>query len=445
MKTIRFMASALMMAAAACVGMAQTQTVRLFSAADRGTDLTLKVTGEGTVHVRWADGVENDYTGDTLSGKCYADTIIITMPQTVTGLDCEGIGLSWIDVSGAPALTSLNCADNNLTALNIDSLALLDELRCSGNKLQSLVTTGNAKLRYLDCADNQIQSLDLSANPLLEGLVISGNPLQSLDVSHNDALRGLWNTNSQISALDLSLCRNLNTVVASNGQLQSISLGPANNLRDLWLDHNSLTTLDLKGTDSLVNANLSDNELDSLDLRDFSTQTKIAYLNCANNHLPFSSFFPYSKVDEYVGGLQTDVYCGFDSIVINEQIDFSYLVTNAANGKIGTLTACDAKTGDELKKGGNGNDYRYVLGKVRFWHEIDIAYFVITNSHYTDLQIRTKPFVVYDPEATAIHSATVNPSSNGAKDSPIYDLQGRRIATPQRGQIYIQNGRKIIY
>lgn len=452
MKTIRFMASALMMAAAACVGMAQTQTVRLFSAADRGTDLTLKVTGEGTVHVRWADGVEGDYSDGTLQGKSNGDTITITMPQTVTGLDCEGAGLSWLEVNGAPALTSLNCADNNLTALNIDSLALLDELRCSGNKLQSLSTAANAKLRYLDCANNVIESLDVSGSALLEVLDCSGNLFESLNLSQNDALRGLWNNGSSVRKLDLSLCRNLNTVVASNGRLSSIKLGPANNLEDLWLDHNSLTVLDLKGTDSLVNANLSDNELDSLDLRDFSTQTKIAYLNCANNHLPFSSFFPYSKVDEYVGGLQTDVYCGYDSIVINEQIDFSYLVTNATNGKIGTLTACDAKTGDELKKGGNGNDYRYVIGKVRFWHEIDSAYFVITNSHYTDLQIRTKPFVVYDPEATAIHSAVASPSgSNGqssadnAEGSALYDLQGRRVSTPRRGQIYIQNGKKIIY
>lgn len=442
---LKSMASALALLAVACVGMAQTQTVRLYSAAAEGSDLTLRVTGEGTVHVRWADGVENDYTGDTLSGKCYADTITITMPQTVTGLDCEGTGLSWIDVSGAPALTSLNCADNSLAVLNTDSLTLLDELRCSGNKLQSLVTTGNAKLRYLDCADNQIASLDLSANPLLEGLIISGNPLQSLDVSHNDALRGLWNTNSQISALDLSLCRNLNTVVASNGQLQSIQLGPANNLRDLWLDHNSLTTLDLKGTDSLVNADLSDNELESLDLTDYSTSTKIAYLNCSNNHLPLASFLPYNKVSTYVGGEQDNVDCGFDSLAINVQTDVASLITNVGNARVGILSAYNAATGEELAKGGTGSDYQYIMGRVRFHHEIDSVYFVITSNRYTDLQIRTKAFVVYDPDATAIHSATVNPASNGAKDSPIYDLQGRRVATPQRGQIYIQNGRKIIY
>lgn len=440
------------MAAVACVGMAQTQTVRLYSTAARGSDLTLTVTGEGTVHVRWTDGVENDYSADTLSGKCYEDTITVTLPQTITGFSCEGADVAWIDVSGAPALTSLNCADNSLAVLNTDSLTLLDELQCSGNNLTSLSTTANTKLRYLDCAGNRIESLDLHANPLLEVLDCSGNPLTGLNLKNNDALRGLWSTDNSISELDLSLCRSLNTVVASNGQLTSISLGPANNINDLWLDHNSLSTLDLKGTDALVNANLSDNNLDSLDLTDYSTETKISYFNCSNNHLPLSSFLPYTKVSEYVGGLQTGVYCGFDSVAINVQTDVAELISNAGGSRVGILTACDARTGNELEKGGSTKDYQYLMGRVRFYHEIDSACFVITSTRYTGLEIRTRAFVVYDPDATAIHSATAEANASNAsgaaadgKGSALYDLQGRRVAAPRRGQIYIQNGKKIIY
>lgn len=449
---LKFIASALALMAVSGAAMAQTQTVRLFSTGEKDSGLSLRVTGEGTVHVRWADGVENDYTDGLLQGKCYGDTITITMPETITGLDCEGANLSWIDVNGAKALASLHCGNNALSALNIDSLALLDELDCSDNNLNNLSTTTNAKLRYLDCADNQIESLDLGANPLLEVLNCSGNPMTELDLSKNDALRGLWSEESNIQSLDLGLCRNLSTVVASHGQLSRVNLGPVSNLKDLWIDHNALTSLDLKGADSLINANLSDNQLESLDLRDFSKQTKISYFNCSNNHLPFASFLPYTKVATYVGGFQDNIYCGYDSVAINEQIDFAGLVTNAGNGRIGVLSAYDAKTGNELKKGNSGSDYQYLLGRVRFYHEIDSVYFTIKSTRYTDLEIRTKAFVVYDPEATAIHSATVGPNTGDAQSSSIneqdaiyYDLYGRRVAVPQRGQIYIHNGQKIVY
>lgn len=452
MKMLKFVASAVAAVAVSCAGMAQTQTVRLYCADSQGSDLSLKVTGEGAVHVRWAEGVENDYSQGVLQGKCYEDTITITLPRTITGFDCDSSSISWLDVSGAPALTSLNCAGNRIAALNVDGLAQLDELQCSGNDIKSLSVATNGKLRYLDCADNQIESLNLGECPLLEVLSCSGNPIASLDLSRNDALRGLWSMDCGIESLDLSLCRNLNTIVASHGKLASINLGPAISLEDLWLDHNCLSALDLKGTNALVNANLSDNELESLDLRELSTKNKISYFNCGNNHLPFSSFLPYNKVTEYVGGAQDNVYCGYDSLAVNELTDFAELITNAGGTKIGILTAFDAKTGNELEKGGNGKDYQYLIGRVRFWHEIDSVYFVVTSTRYTDLEIRTNAFVVYDPEATAIHSATTETSPNSAQwdaenglRSSLFDLFGRRVATPQRGKIYIHNGKKIVY
>lgn len=43
-----------------------------------------------------------------------------------------------------------------------------------------------------------------------------------------------------------------------------------------------------------------------------------------------------------------------------------------------------------------------------------------------------------DSETTGIREVNTADSS----DTPIYDLTGRRINKPQRGQIYIQNGKK---
>ncbi|MBO4487853.1 MAG: hypothetical protein J5729_05770 [Bacteroidaceae bacterium] len=418
------------------------QTIRLFCDGDKCSELTFKVTGEGTVHVRWANGVEGDYSHGMLPGQCYKDTITITMPATITGFDCEGYCISWIDVSGAPCLVSLNCADNQLAALDVDSLPMLDELRCSGNRIDKLSTAQNANLHYLDCADNYLSDLDLSGNPRLEVLCCSGNPISRLSLTANDALRGLWNTNGCIETLDLSLCRSINSLVLSSGRLRQLTLCAPSLLYDLWVDNNLLTSLDLRGTDALYSANLSNNRLGSLDLRNFSTKTKIHLLDVSNNRLPFSSFYPYTKVENYVCGLQQPIYSGYDSLRINELYEFSNLVTNAAGAKIGVLTAYDAQSDEELEKGSSGKDYQYLIGRVRFWHELDSTYFVITASKYPDLEIHTNAFVVYDPEAVGIHDTTLNPDN---VQSSIYDLSGYRVNAMLPRGVYILNRKKVLY
>lgn len=424
----------------------QTQTIRLAcSEGNECAELTFKVVGEGSVHVDWGKGSVGDYDNGILAGKCQGDTVTITMPSTVTGFDCEGFCISWLDVSGAPNLMALNCADNNLEALNVDDLPLLDELRCSDNMIAVLSTAANSRLRYLDCGNNIIEALDLSGNPLLEVLNCSGNRIGQLNVEHNDALRGLWSTDANISRLDLSLCRKISSVVLSYGNLQSLTFSSPSELQDLWVNNNHLTTLDLKGTNALFTADLSDNELESLDLRDYSSKTKIDYMNCSNNRLAFKYFYPESKVNNYVCGVQKHVNCVSDSIIYNELIEFSDLVVNVAGIKSGVITVFDAATDTELEKGNNTKDYQYIIGRVRFWHEIDSAYMVITSAKYPDLEIYTNQFTVYDPEAVGVIGIENNPQTSSLNPQNLYDLQGRRVAIPQRNTIYIRNGKKIMY
>ncbi|MBO4730792.1 MAG: hypothetical protein J5593_04890 [Bacteroidaceae bacterium] len=437
--TILLVAALLLSAAA----VAQTQVIRLFSGGDKCAELTFKVTGEGTVHVDWGNGVEGDYSNGMLAGKCSTDTVTITMPATITGFDCEGYCIKWLDVSGAPNLVSLNCADNRLVALNVDELAQLDELNCSGNEIDKLSTTHNGQLRYLDCAENFIDALDVSANPLLEVLSCSGNRLTSLNVGQNNALRGLWAAYNAVGSVDLSLCPDINSVMLSHCALRSVGMNAPAALQDLWLDNNTLTTLDLKGTNALVTANVSNNTLESLDLRNFSTKTTIYLFDCSNNSLPFSSFYPDAKVEHYVCGLQQNIWCGYDSLVIGELTDFAELVTNAGGTRSGVLTAYDASTDDELLKGSTGSDYQYLIGRVRFWHEIDSVYFTVTASKYPDLEIRTNSFVVYDPEATGIHDSMLNSQCPILNDQ-CYDLSGRQLSSPPKNQIYIRNRKKVL-
>ena len=422
----------------------QSQTIRLACAeGNECAELTFKVVGSGSVHVDWGKGSVGDYDNGILAGKCQGDTVVITMPTTVTGFDCEGFCISWLDVSGAPQLVALNCADNRLEELYVDGLPLLDELKCNDNQIGVLNTSGNARLRYLDCANNQLETLDLSDNPLLEVVNCSGNRINRLPLKANDALQGFWGADNGMTTLDLSLCRNISSVVVNYGPLESISFSYPTKLQDLWVNNNRLTTLNLRGTDALYSANVSNNALESLDIKGFSNRTKINYFDCSNNRLPFSSFFPDTKVVNYICGVQEPVDCGYDSLVINELTDFAPLITNSAGSKIGIIRVFDAASDAELQKGGNTADYQYLIGRVRFWHEMDSIYMVITASKYPDLEIRTNTFTVYDPEAVGIKSYEI--SQSPLDNETFFDLQGRRVLNPRKGSIYIVNGKKIAY
>jgi len=70
--------------------------------------------------------------------------------------------LSFLDLSGNPALEELHCERNRITGLNLK---------------------GNPKLRTLYCENNLITELDLSGNQNLERISCYGNPITSLDVS----------------------------------------------------------------------------------------------------------------------------------------------------------------------------------------------------------------------------------------------------------------------
>ncbi len=51
-------------------------------------------------------------------------------------------------------------------------------------------------------------------------------------------------------------------------------------------------------------------------------------------------------------------------------------------------------------------------------------------------------FIETDDFPTAIHNITIEHSNS---NNPIYDLNGREVINPQKGQVYIKNGKKIIF
>jgi hypothetical protein len=394
--------------------MAQTQTIRLFCAGGECAGLTFNLSGAGTVYVDWGDGEVVDYHGDIITGKCHEDTIVVTLPETITGFDCSGLCISWIDVSAAPLLVTLNCADNELEALDVDSLELLQELDCSGNQLATLSVAKNPALRYLDCSENQLTALDINQNAELQVLSCSENQLQSLSLGDNSKLSALWGSENMFGTLDLTVNPELTSVVLTNCGLRTLELQDVTKLQDLWIDGNALSSLNLKGADVIFSANVSNNRLESIDVEGYTVKTQTYLFDCTGNRLPFSSFYSATKVKNYVCGVQEPVDCGFDSLEIEVMKDFSPFITNAGKAKLGVLVVKDAQTDVELEKGTSDKDYQFLSGRLRFWHAVDSVYLVVTSSKYPDLEIRSNRFVVFDPKV-GIHSVA---SSDGLQVMP---------------------------
>ena len=68
-----------------------------------------------------------------------------------------------------------------------------------------------------------------------------------------------------------------------------------------------------------------------------------------------------------------------------------------------------------------------------------------TNEHTGSWNVYINPahFLAIDPDFTGIED--INPETTPDHDSHYYNLQGIKVPNPVKGQIYIHNGRKIVY
>lgn len=106
------------------------------------------------ITIDWGDGQIQEYKSvlvekdekiqyNIIAKHTYAQsgTHPIKISGVVTGLWCEGDGLTTLDVSRCRALKELDCYVNKLTALDVSK---------------------NKALTYLDCGRNELTSLDVS-------------------------------------------------------------------------------------------------------------------------------------------------------------------------------------------------------------------------------------------------------------------------------------------
>ena len=169
---------------------------------NKHTQVWIDLNGDG---VRAEDGSE-----DITLFNSYQDYSVqsglktISIYGDITYLAGASNGLTEIDISRNPYLTTLNVPINKLTAVDVSRNSKLIHLDCSGNIINTLDVSQNKELISLWCFNNNLTQLDISNNTNLAFIDCSGNQLNSLDISQNSELVRLIAFNNQLAALDIS-------------------------------------------------------------------------------------------------------------------------------------------------------------------------------------------------------------------------------------------------
>ena len=190
----------------------------------------------------------------------------IALFPALAELNCSGLALSELDVTGCASLVSLDCSENDLTALALDSCAALSRLMCYGNRLSALDLSGCPALQVLLCRRNALTALDLSRCPALARLDCSGNALTALDASRCPAMSELMCHENRLTRLEVAGCRNLFRLMCYNNALTELDLFGCEALETLACSRNRIASLDLGDCALLSRLICSSNRLTRLDL-----------------------------------------------------------------------------------------------------------------------------------------------------------------------------------
>ncbi|EHC6164865.1 class 1 internalin InlJ [Listeria monocytogenes serotype 1/2b] len=113
--------------------------------------------------------------------------------------DCSVNPLTELDVTTLSKLTTLECIQTDLLEIDLTHNTQLKDFRAEGcRKIKELDVTHNTQLYSLDCQGAGITELDLSQNPKLVYLYLNNTELTKLDVSHNTKLKSLSCVNAHI-------------------------------------------------------------------------------------------------------------------------------------------------------------------------------------------------------------------------------------------------------
>ena len=201
----------------------------------------------------------------------------ISFFEDLETLDCQGIGLTTLNVTKNFNLKELNCSDNQLkdylyilssglkkldcsnnklTHMNLGILygLNLEEVNCSNNNITNIVMWNVGELVKFDCSNNDLMTLDVSQCSKLQELNCSGNQLMELDVSNQTHLTELDCHNNKLTELNVEQNGNLTSLICNDNQLTTLDLSQNHSLSNLNCANNRLACLNVTGISGTITA-----------------------------------------------------------------------------------------------------------------------------------------------------------------------------------------------
>ena len=217
------------------------------------------------------------YCDTNNDGKLDVDIKSMKIPTSYAIKSLEGI-------SFFEDLETLDCQGIGLTTLNVTKNFNLKELNCSDNYLKDYLYILSSGLKKLDCSNNKLTHMNLG--------ILSGLNLEEVNCSNNNITNiVMWNvgelvkfdcSNNDLMTLDVSQCFKLKELNCSGNQLMELDVGHQTQLTQLDCSKNKLTELNVKQNGGLISLICNDNQLTTLDL---SQNHSLSKLNCAKNRL----------------------------------------------------------------------------------------------------------------------------------------------------------------
>ena len=405
-----------------------------------------------------------------ISGTAIKSINIYTPPTIDPSMVHTPRPIRTIKAVGCTALERLTCKNTHLTSLDVSGCTALTDLSCENNQLTSLDVSGCTALTDLRCENNQLTSLDLSNYAALGFLYCYNNQLESLYLSGCTALHTLWCYNNQLTNLDVSDCVTLDYFLCYYNQLYGEYMDKF--IESLPNGHDLIYLCD---NYSETEGNICTwNQVEKIKEKGWEpremTATYGRWRECeglkdwfvegqegqdeywAALCTPFGYTLP-ANAEAYIGTLNEDgtafnmTYIGREvprgvpvvirgnSANIFADIDDDITAEIGDNDLTGQYASYDEPTGELYA-------LSVLNGVVGFYKCDDVVDKYTAVLRLPEGVASNGYKLVFDEDdIMAIEDATF---SGDGSSATYYDLQGRRVAEPQKGQLYIVNGKKVV-
>lgn len=409
-----------------------------------GETFSFTVNRGASITVDWGDGnpVNIKTDGQPVSGVLQGPTVKVDGDR-LTLLNCDGAGLTGLNVARATGLRTLSCSDNELTELSLTNNTALVELDCSSNRLATLSITRLKELQILNCSDNQIATLSVRNSAGLRQLMCGNNKLTTLTVSSLPQLETLWCPDNELAALVIDGNRKLKSLVCDGNQLTRIKTAATGHpeLVDFWCADNRLTTLTLNASSKIQTLNCENNQLTQATLAALSQPAKAVFLG--NNQLDFTSFYTRRNVQNYFYDPQGIFPLSASQVNIDEEVECPDMRKDVENATVAPSYTWINETDNSTLAKGSQKDYVAVTSKgwaFKFKKPFEAVHCLISSRNFPGITLQSSTLRVVDPLADAITEHTrqsgftyhvSNGSINMSAEKPllvrIYTLNGKLV------------------